>query len=226
MTLRAALLCSMAPGDSIRAMTCWADAIQTIPVGSLRHDRLEAATATWDARPCTGWMAHGHPATWLRCLARGDGAAGPASRDILGLTSSTMATNLLERSTVGRLGQVGPAPRVRHAAAAVRFRRCGGHRGARCPHIYASRFGGYSDGGGTPARPLARGRCDAPHPRMSEPSPVISSMRSSRSPCWHSSAWRSVPVWQQSQGFLDLCQHRACAYAARRLNNAITAWTD
>ena len=168
-----------------------------------------------------GWMAHGHPGyhgyAWYRravTVPPGPRVVGHSRAD----PRRERLRTLLERSTARRVGQARPNPaRRRHAAAAVRAsRRCGGHPWrARRPHIHASQFGGQlrrrrhaqrADTGSAAdqrrASPRAMG---ANHRRLHRRCD-----RAARHVGTHRPGAR-VPVLQQSQGLLDLCQHRACA---------------
>ena len=165
-------------------------------------------------------MAHGHPGyhgyAWYRRAVTVP--PGPASWDILGPTLVENGYELFGtvNGSAGRAGSARPRGR-RHAATAVRAsRRCGGHpRRARCPHIHAPRFGGQSrrrrhaqrahTGSAADKRRAPPRAMGANHRRLHRRCD-----RADRHVGTHRPGAR-VPLLQQSQGFLDLCQHRACA---------------
>jgi hypothetical protein len=147
-----------------------------------------------------GWMAHGHPGhtgyAWYR---RGVTVpAGRASWDVLG---PTLVEDGYEIYWNGRLlggsGKLGPHPRV-VGTRPLRFALPAGAAGTRgvlaLRAFMLPRPAPSADGGGLHSPPIL-----APRPvsdgltarNGSGPSPVTSSMRSSRLRCWRSLAWRS-----------------------------------
>ena len=140
---------------------------------------------------------------------------------------------LLEWPTAGRVGQARPRPaRRRHAAAAVRpSRRCGGHPWrARGPRIHASRSGASADGGGMHSPPILAPRpiSDALH-RVQWQRTIAGYIVDAIEPLAMLALIGLVLGYRSRsshKGFLILASIALALMAARRLNNAIVAWTD
>ncbi len=168
-----------------------------------------------------GWMAHGHPGyhgyAWYRRAVTVPPITGVVGHSRADPRRERLRT-LLERSTARRVGQARPSPaRRRHAATAVRAsRRCGRRPWrARCPHIHASQFGGFLRRRRHAQRAHTGSAADK---RRAPPRAMGANHRRLHRRCdradRHGGTHRlgaRVAVLQQSQGFLDLCQHRACA---------------
>ena len=183
-----------------------------------------------------GWMAHGHPGyhgyAWYRRAV--DVPAGRASWDILGPTLVEDGYELYwNGQRLGGSGRLGPSPRV-VGTRPLRFAlptNAAGTRGVLAVRVYMRpSSGGSADGGGIHSAPIL-----APQPTSDE---------------LHRVQWRRTiagyivdviePIamvaliglavgfrsGSSHQGFLIFASIALALTAARRLNNAITAWTD
>ena len=183
-----------------------------------------------------GWMAHGHPgyhgyAWYRRAVAV---PAGRASWDILGPTLVEDGYELYwNGQRLGGSGRLGPAPRV-VGTRPMRFALptdAAGTRGVLAVRTYMLPGSGVSaDGGGMHSPPILAPRpiSDALHRvqwertiagyivEVIEPIAMLAVIGLALG-CWSRSAHKS---------FLVFASIALALMAARRLNNAITAWTD
>ncbi len=172
-----------------------------------------------------GWMAHGHPGyhgyAWYRRAVTVP--AGRASWDILGPTLVEDGYELYwNGQLLGGSGRLGPAPRVvgtrplrfalpadaagTRGVLAVRAYHASQFRGQRRRRRHAQRAHTGSAADQRCAPPRAMG---ANHRRLHRRCD-----RADRHVGSHRLGAR-VPVSQQPQEFLDLCQHRACAHGSQ-----------
>ncbi len=181
-------------------------------------------------------MAHGHPGyhgyAWYRRAVTVP--AGRASWDILGPTLVEDGYELYWNGRrLGGSGRLGPGPAV-VGTRPLRFALpadAAGTRGVLAVRAYMLPSSAASaDGGGMHSAPMlapAAGQRCAP-PRAMGANHRRLHRRCDRADC-DARARRPgalVPASQQSQGFLILASIALALTAARRLNNAIVAWTD
>ena len=168
-----------------------------------------------------GWMAHGHPGyhgyAWYRRAVTVP--PGPASWDILGPTLVEHGYELYwNGQRLGGSGRLGPAPRV-VGTRPLRFALpadAAGTRGVLAVRTYMLPSSGVSsDGGGMHSAPILAPRpiSDALHRVQWERTIagyIVDAIEPIAMLALIGLALGCLSA-QQSQGFLDLCQHRACA---------------
>jgi len=183
-----------------------------------------------------GWMAHGHPgyrgyAWYRRAVAV---PAGDASWDILGPTLVEDGYELYwNGQRLGGSGRLGPAPRV-VGTRPMRFALptdAAGTRGVLAVRTYMLPSSGVSaDGGGMHSAPILAPRpiSDALH-RVQWQRTIAGYIVEVIEPiAMLALIGLAVGCWSRSshKGFSIFASIALAFMAARRLNNAITAWTD
>ena len=183
-----------------------------------------------------GWMAHGHPGyhgyAWYRRVVAVP--AGPASWDILGPTLVEDGYELYwNGQRLGGSGRLGPAPRV-VGTRPLRFALPGdvaGTRGVLAVRTYMlPRSGVSSDGGGMHSAPILAPRpiSDALHRVQWERTIagyIVDAIEPIAMLALIGLALGSLSC-SSHKGFLIFASIALALTAARRLNNAIVAWTD
>jgi len=183
-----------------------------------------------------GWMAHGHPGyhgyAWYRRAVTVP--PGPASWDILGPTLVEDGYELYWNGRrLGGSGRLGPAPRL-VGTRPLRFALpadAAGTRGVLAVRTYMlPRSGVSSDGGGMHSAPMLAPRpiSDALH-RAQWQRTIAGYIVDAIEPlAMLTLIILALWCWSRSsrKGFLILASIALALTAARRLNNAIGAWTD
>lgn len=182
-----------------------------------------------------GWMAHGHPDyygyAWYRRAVTVP--AGRASWDILGPTLVEDGYELYwNGQRLGGSGRLGPAPRV-VGTRPLRFALpadAAGTRGVLAVRTYKFPGGGSADGGGMHSAPILAPRpiSDGLH-RVQWQRTIAGYIVEVIEPLTMF-AVIGLALWCRSRigqkGFLIFASVALALMAARRLNNAIVAWTD